>query len=414
MAQQCSGRGGNNATNNDAVTLIVGSEREHFTVPESLLLDKVPFFLNAFQGRFVEFKTKTFTFPDDEPEDFQNLIKWLGEGSIQAVSFDPSWLWLSRVWTFANKYSVDALGNEVIDTLHAKFAAHRSGINISFDTLDYVVENTTARSPLRRLFVDMLTNGISLVQLLTRVESIPPELLQDMVVALKQTVYLNNPHATSLLTSPIDSYYTTSAHCKATAMPKASPNSQASPFHCEDGAHCDGAPMTEAMYICTHHQIKFCEACGPYHRGHRLKLISLTTPAYKSAVTGPDVTVIDGHINDSGFYCDGPSCDPGQHGSTHTKHALMSGDRYHCLECRNKDFCTLCVRGQLSCKVERHSMLRIRPTFAKRNVLGEVGIAERQRREREGVCWRCGGQGHEAEACEEKVMAEIGDIEVEE
>lgn len=204
----------------------------------------MPFFHNAFEGNFVEAQTGVFNFPDDEPENFRDLIEWLDAVSLRYQ--DRSWYWLSRVWVFCDKYHVDEMQNEIVDNLHAKFAAHRSGINISDETLNYVVENTFQRSPLRRLFVDMLTNGISLQQLPSLVATIPPEILQDMVVSLKESVYLNNPTATSLLTSPIDSYYTSSAHAKAIAMPvQRSPSEQATPFYC-DGEAC----LQESRPIC--------------------------------------------------------------------------------------------------------------------------------------------------------------------
>lgn len=398
------------------VTLIVGPEKETLEVAEDLLCDNVSFFHNAFEGNFVEAKTRTFTFPDDEPADFRALVAWLKGGSVSAANSNPSWLWLSKLWIFGEKYHIDDLQNEIINTLNIKFATHVSGVNISYDTLDYVVENTYQRSPLRRLFVDMLTNGTSLHQLPSRVANIPPEMLQDMVVGLKETVYMNNPTAVSLLTNPVEDYYTSSAHCKANAMPIQRPSSeQATPFYC-DGNRCkrEGRPIWDAMFICTHHQCKYCEDCAPYHRGHRLKLISLTTPTYKNSITGPDVNVIDGHINDSGFYCDGPACDPGQNQVTHINAALMSGDRYHCLDCRNVDYCTLCMRGPLTCKDQAHSMLRIRPTFAKRNELRDVSLPARQERARSEVCWRCGTAGHGIQACEEEIQPSVDEVEVEE
>lgn len=190
---------------------------------------------------------------------------------------------------------------------------------------------------------------------------------------------------------------------------------QATPFYCASGS-CkrEGRPISDAMYICTHHQLKLCEDCGLRRRsGHRLKLVSLTTPAYRDNITGPHLNVIDGHINDGGFYCDGPRCDPGQNQQTHTTNTLMSGDRYHCLDCSNVDFCTLCIREKLKCKEEGHFMLRIRPQCAKRNALRDVSIPVRQERAKEGLCWRCGSAEHGSEKCEEAMKGSVGDVEVE-
>ena len=124
--------------------------------------------------------------------------------------------------------------------------------------------------------------------------------------------------------------------------------------------------------------------------------------------------MIDGHINDSGFYCDGPKCDPENKELTHQLWNIMSGDRYHCLECHNMDYCSICIRGPLKCKEDGHALLRIRPTYAKQVPLTE-GITIRQKRERleKGVCWRCESVEHETHACEAKEAALAEDVAIE-
>lgn len=72
------------------------------------------------------------------------------------------------------------------------------------------------------------------------------------------------------------------------------------------------------------------------------------------------------------------------------------------------------MREPLKCKDEGHSMLRIRPTFAKRNSLRDVSIPTRQERAKGGLCWRCGSDQHEAAKCKETVRASADDVEVEE
>ena len=126
-----------------------------------------------------------------------------------------------------------------------------------------------------------------------------------------------------------------------------------------------------------------------------------------------DCLIVDGHINDSGFYCDGPKCDPETKRTNQENWALMSGDRYHCLECDNVDYCSVCVRGELACKDAGHSLLRIRPTYAKFTPLTEeISIKQRQERAARKACWRCGSEEHTTTDCEAKpVMAKDVDVE---
>lgn len=400
---------------NSTVKLIVGPEEKEFTVAEDVICKRCPFFFNTFSGNFLEAKTKVSYFPDDDPERFFDLCRWLESDELTDIDPDPSWIWLTITWLFAEKYHIDELQNTTVDALYAKYAARYEGINISCETLDFVIENTHRRSPLRRLFSDMLTNGISLEQLPSRVESIPTEFLQEMCVALKRTTSMNNPTDTSLLTNPISSYYVSSAHCKATAMPASSQsnNQRTIRLKCE-GYNCSTSdqPLRDIIYICPRHNKVFCGSCGVNQHGHRKRLISLTTPPYKDAITS-DSTVIDGHVNDSGFYCDGPKCDPDQEKSIHKWNMIMSGDRYHCLQCINKDYCSLCIRGPLECKERKHSMLRIRPAFAKKIELSGVSIKQKQVRIERGLCRSCGSAEHDMAECEAVMVLPEEHVEVE-
>ena len=394
------------------VKLVVGQQQQVFELDEELICKYCPFFNNAFSGSFLEAQTKVSTFPDDDPERFEELTRWLAGEPVP--SSDQSWKSLSVMWLFANKYHIDQLQNAVIDSLYHKFAAQEEGINISFETLDFVAENTseTPNSPLRRIFAEMLTNGTSLQQLPKRMDQIPVEFMQDMLLQRTRQVSMNGPTNISLLTSPITSFYSSSTNSKAIARPPTPPpiSTQSSDIYC-DGWTCSQKnpqqPIRGLMHICTNHNLKLCHDCRHSHHGHRKKMLTFTTAPYRDTITG-DCLVVDGHINDSGFYCDGPKCDPENKKLTHEIWALMSGDRYHCLECDNLDFCTVCIRGPLACKEAGHKLLRIRPTFAKSVPLTEdINIRQRQERVARQACWRCGSAEHNTTECEERaVMAE--------
>lgn len=398
------------------VHIIVGPEKREFMINEQLICDACPYFWNAFKGAFLEAETKTISLPDEASERFEDLIRWLYNDGFPSPN--ETWKKLSTIWIFADQYQIDKLQNDVVDSLYRKFASRDQGINISYETLDYIVENTSHMRPLRRLFADMLANGISLQQLPSRLSQIPADFLEDMVLAMKRAVSANGPTNIALLTNPISSYYSSAPEsCRSNAMPARAPplDQTSSEIYC-DGIHCRNKnplePIKGHMHICTNHNLKLCEQCRHSHHGHRKKLFTFTTAPYKDIITGESL-IVDGHINDSGFYCDGPKCDPENKRETHESWALMSGDRYHCLDCDNLDYCSVCIRGQLSCKDAGHSLLRIRPTFAKRVPLTqEISIKQRQERVAKKACWRCASTEHATTACEEKAVL-AADVPVE-
>ncbi|KAK3725512.1 hypothetical protein LTR37_000482 [Vermiconidia calcicola] len=400
----------------ERIKLVVGPEKHVFHISKDLICNNVEFFSHAFTGNFMESKTKTLNFPDDDPDRFVELETWLRGG--KTLTPEQPWITLAKSYLFAEKYHIDELQNKIVDALYAKYAAHEDGINISFETLDFIMENSFAHSPLRRLFADMLTNGISLQQLPSRLENIPTEFIQDMCLALKSTVHMNGPTNISLLTHPISTYYASSAHTKATAMPRTvDPADVPTQMYC-DGFYCTQSeqpkPIQGLVHICTNHNIKLCDDCRGTHHGHRKKMMTLTTAPYRDALTGSS-TIIDCRVNDSGFYCDGPKCDPGQEQTNlHQQWALLSCDRYHCLDCKNTDFCSVCIRGPLPCKNEGHSMLRIRPTFARKMPLTEqITIKQKQDRVARGACWRCGSEEHATINCTTKEPVLAADVDAE-
>ena len=238
----------------ECIKLVVGSEKHIFHISKDLICNNVEFFSHAFTGNFMESKTKTLSFPDDDPDRFVELETWLKGG--KASGPEQQWISLVKSYLFAEKYHIDELQNTIVDNLYAKYAAHEDGVNISFGTLDFIVENSFAHSPLRRFFADMLTNGISLQQLPSRLENIPPEFIQDMCLALKSTVHMNGPTNISLLTHPISTYYASSAHTKATAMPRTvDPADVPTRMYC-DGFYClqseQPKPIQGLVHLCKH------------------------------------------------------------------------------------------------------------------------------------------------------------------
>ena len=122
--------------------------------------------------------------------------------------------------TFADKYHIDELQNDVVNTLHAKYVAHEEGIDICFETLEFIVEHARPQSLLRRLFVDMLIKGISIDQFPHRVDQIPTEFLRDMYLVLKARATKGDYTGIFPLENPLSTYYASGSACETTIMPQ--------------------------------------------------------------------------------------------------------------------------------------------------------------------------------------------------
>jgi hypothetical protein len=162
----------------------VGVDRTHFTVHEKSICSFSPFFDKAVNGPWRESMTKTVDLPDDEPEIFAELLRWL-YGHTAADNHNRNWfyfprnwssvLWLKlcKLWVLADKLGVSDLQNCVIKQMANSYRSLDGRIwppppNYIYDnkTLkpplqirafspDYIYDNTTPKSPLRYMIVDI-------------------------------------------------------------------------------------------------------------------------------------------------------------------------------------------------------------------------------------------------------------------
>lgn len=87
------------------VTVIVGSARKEFSVPEGLLRSASDYFSNALSGQWREANTKTFELPKEHPAVFQLFVHHLyhavikvNRGAIDTCSF------LIEAWLFGERH----------------------------------------------------------------------------------------------------------------------------------------------------------------------------------------------------------------------------------------------------------------------------------------------------------------------
>lgn len=60
----------------DIATFIVGPEKHKFIVHSAKLCSRIDYFRKMFLGGFQEATTSTATFPEDDKDSFDVLLKW--------------------------------------------------------------------------------------------------------------------------------------------------------------------------------------------------------------------------------------------------------------------------------------------------------------------------------------------------
>jgi hypothetical protein len=80
----------------EMVDLCVGPERKHFRVYKALLWKKIPYFEKMFKGG-KECSERVGTFPEDNPQSFDILIKWVYSRILQTLAHvtEAKQLWVN-------------------------------------------------------------------------------------------------------------------------------------------------------------------------------------------------------------------------------------------------------------------------------------------------------------------------------
>ena len=137
--------------------VLVGScEPVKFTIHKPLLVESADFFRAAFEGGFKEAGEGKLSLPDDSSDVFQRFQLWLYSGSPMNPDEDLKeigWDIFIRLYVFAEKYDLVDLQNITIDFFMARQRILRE-IPTGMAPVNLIYENTSERSPLRRILVD--------------------------------------------------------------------------------------------------------------------------------------------------------------------------------------------------------------------------------------------------------------------
>ena len=152
------------------VTLLVGEAEVPFHVHMDILCRASPVFKSAFMGEFAEASERSMTLPEDESDAFENLIQWLyfkdirlDTAAANGSSEEAEELYMNLVTLYvtSDKYDIPELKNRVIDQLYKSWS--RFGSRVPYKSvIGYIYENTTPKSPLRRLLADRWVWGTKL------------------------------------------------------------------------------------------------------------------------------------------------------------------------------------------------------------------------------------------------------------
>jgi hypothetical protein len=122
-----------------------------WTLHKSFVCHNSPYFEAAFNSALVEGQTQTLVYDKTTPEAFGLFAKWIYSKTIKDDDGkSPPPTEMVQLWVLADKILVPGLQNAAIRGLHER------GCIISLHEFGYVYDNTTVRSPLRRLLVDQL------------------------------------------------------------------------------------------------------------------------------------------------------------------------------------------------------------------------------------------------------------------
>ncbi|KAK3063382.1 hypothetical protein LTS18_000808, partial [Coniosporium uncinatum] len=143
------------------VTVKVGFDATAFFAHKSLLTLNSGFFKSTLASNAKESDTETKELPEDDPEAFQYVLRWLNTGKLFDISEDPditdAFPVLTEIFAFGDARNMPALRNAAIDNCIDLIAEHWT---IPMSEIATVYARTSEPSALRRLLVDFLVLSV--------------------------------------------------------------------------------------------------------------------------------------------------------------------------------------------------------------------------------------------------------------
>lgn len=131
--------------------ILVGPDKQPFIIHRELLCETSSYFAAALQGEFKEAKEQRIEMLEEDVAMFQSFQIWLYSDNILTTNTRENWKILFDLHIFGDARGIPHLQNAAVDALINK--EHRLKWIPAYQ-FKYVYEDTSEKSPLRRLLVD--------------------------------------------------------------------------------------------------------------------------------------------------------------------------------------------------------------------------------------------------------------------
>ena len=168
-------------------------------VHKSLVCRDSSFFKAACKGGFREAESNEVKLPDDEPEIFDNFVRWLYTQDIErpSTASGPDWEHLVNIYVLADKLGAPKFGNCVMQIIAQEVWLkwdEEEEVEPSLPDAAAVCvayENTPASSPLRQFLEDVYccNNKVQIPM-----DAVPDEFVMDIVITLKRISVESGAH----------------------------------------------------------------------------------------------------------------------------------------------------------------------------------------------------------------------------
>ena len=139
---------------------------------------------------FTEGQTQTYKMDDTTNGAFRLLVQWLYFKKLEIAQLKEDWVQnkvtatiennsLAELWVLADKLGIPQLQNVTIETMH-QIKAKRN--LIPTQTAQYIYNNTSPTSALRRYIVELCAISLSATSFANSPDRFPHEMLIDMVI----------------------------------------------------------------------------------------------------------------------------------------------------------------------------------------------------------------------------------------
>jgi hypothetical protein len=174
--------------------VLVGTGQEPLTVHERLIRNSSTFFEKVLTKPSKELSRRRVSLGKEDPDIFKAYIHWLYRNSISVPNrelsghFDDGYLFLVKTYVLGNRLLDVNFQNAIIDAIWERYMSGDPEDGMSLgpgaSPTTYAYKNTSERSPLRRLLVDICVHDQCCEWIDDKTESYTKAFLHDAATGL--------------------------------------------------------------------------------------------------------------------------------------------------------------------------------------------------------------------------------------